>query len=59
MPKTAESKKEEEKAAAALAERVEKMSPYEKRKFEMEQKRKARMEVDLEPERLMKAGMEQ
>ena len=51
--------KEEEKAQAAIAEKLSKMSDYQKRKYELEQKRKARMEADLEPERLMKAGMDQ
>lgn len=35
------------------------MSAYEKRKFEIQQKRQARMEADLEPERKMRAGMEE
>ena len=50
--------KDEAKAQAALEEKLSKMSDYQRRKYEMEQKRKARMEADLEPERLMRAGVE-
>ena len=58
LPKAAQDVKDEAKAQAALEEKLSKMSDYQRRKYEMEQKRKARMEADLEPERLMRAGME-
>ena len=59
LPKTAEKLKQEEKEAAALAERIERMTPVERRKFELQQKRQSRMQADLEPERKMKEGMDQ
>jgi len=34
------------------------MTPVERRKYELQQKRQARMEADLEPERKMRQGME-
>ena len=58
LPKAAQDVKDEAKAQAALEEKLSKMSDYQRRKYEIEQKRKARMEADLEPERLMRAGME-
>lgn len=58
LPKSAEAVKEEEKEAAALVDKISKMSPHEKRKYELQQKRQARMQADLEPERKMKEGMD-
>ena len=59
LPKSEETKRQEERDAAALAERIANMTPLEKRKYDREQKRKERIEEDLEPERQMAAGMEQ
>jgi len=58
LPKPLNDARDEEKEAAAEAEKLEQMSTIKRRRYELEKKRQARMEVDLEPERLMKAGME-
>ena len=59
IPESEESKKQKQREAAALAERVAAMTPIEKRKYDREQKKKERIQEDLEPERQMAAGMEQ
>ena len=58
IPKSEETKRQEEREAAALAERVAAMTPFEKRKYDREQKRLERIQEDLEPEKQMAAGME-
>ena len=54
-----ESIREEEKAAAAEVERVEKMTVHERRRHELALKRQARRDEDLEPEKQMKDGMDE
>ena len=38
--------------------KIDAMTPVERRKYDLQQKRQARMEADLEPERKMRQGME-
>lgn len=53
IPRSEEEIKQEEKEAALLAEKVAKMDDLDRRRYDREQKRKARIEEDLIPERRM------
>lgn len=58
MPRSEEEIRDELKQKAAEAERVANMTPQERRKYDLQQKRKARVEADLEPERKMAEAMD-
>lgn len=58
LPKSAEQIKQEEKEAAEVQKKIDAMTHHEKRRYDMQQKRQARIEVDLEPERKLREGMD-